>query len=160
VPWDEQTITNVWSMTKTVTSLAALLLVDRGRLDVHAPVAAYWPEFAAAGKQDVLVRPGSRRPPRGLRGQGGANVEHSITPRGPGPSWFESAQPVDFWSLRFDDAHWGGHRAKGGGYIGPGAVAGVERGAQVCPDECSYCSNAFGVYVGGLSRVVHGDSAE
>jgi CubicO group peptidase (beta-lactamase class C family) len=56
VPWDAQTITNVWSITKTVTSLAALMLVDQGRLDVHAPVAEYWPEFGAAGKQDVLVR--------------------------------------------------------------------------------------------------------
>jgi CubicO group peptidase (beta-lactamase class C family) len=39
-----------------VTSLAALMLVDRGELDVDAPVAKYWPEFGAAGKQDVLVR--------------------------------------------------------------------------------------------------------
>jgi CubicO group peptidase (beta-lactamase class C family) len=56
VPWQQDTITNVWSTTKTVTSLAALMLVDRGQLDVDAPVAQYWPEFAAAGKQDVLVR--------------------------------------------------------------------------------------------------------
>ncbi len=56
VPWQRDTITNVWSTTKTVTSLAALMLVDRGQLDVDAPVAQYWPEFAAAGKQDVLVR--------------------------------------------------------------------------------------------------------
>ena len=56
VPWDEHTITNVWSSTKTVTSLAALMLADRGELDVDQPVAKYWPEFAAAGKQDVLVR--------------------------------------------------------------------------------------------------------
>jgi CubicO group peptidase (beta-lactamase class C family) len=56
VPWSEQTITNVWSSTKTVTSLAALMLADRGQLDVDAPVAAYWPEFAAAGKRDVLIR--------------------------------------------------------------------------------------------------------
>ena len=56
VPWDEHTITNVWSSTKTVTSLAALMLVDRGQLDVDAPIAKYWPEFAAGGKQDVLVR--------------------------------------------------------------------------------------------------------
>jgi CubicO group peptidase (beta-lactamase class C family) len=55
-PWERDTITNVWSSTKTVTSLAALMLVDRGELDVDAPVARYWPEFAAAGKQDVLVR--------------------------------------------------------------------------------------------------------
>src|SRR5580693_4249562 len=56
VPWSEQTITNVWSSTKTVTSLAALMLADRGQLDVDAPVARYWPEFGASGKQDVLVR--------------------------------------------------------------------------------------------------------
>jgi CubicO group peptidase (beta-lactamase class C family) len=56
IPWAEHTITNVWSSTKTVTSLAALMLVDRGELDVDAPMARYWPEFAAAGKQDILVR--------------------------------------------------------------------------------------------------------
>lgn len=55
-PWRRDTITNVWSCTKTVTSLAALLLVERGLLDVDAPVARYWPEFAAHGKEGVLVR--------------------------------------------------------------------------------------------------------
>jgi len=47
VPWTENTITNVFSTTKTMTSLAALVLVDRGELDLDANVAAYWPEFAA-----------------------------------------------------------------------------------------------------------------
>ncbi len=56
LPWQHDTITNVWSSTKTVTSLATLMLVDRGLLDVHAPVADYWPEFAGGGKQGVLVR--------------------------------------------------------------------------------------------------------
>ena len=56
IPWTEHTITNVWSSTKTVTSLAALMLADRGELDVDAPVAKYWPEFGARGKQDILVR--------------------------------------------------------------------------------------------------------
>jgi CubicO group peptidase (beta-lactamase class C family) len=55
-PWRRDMITNVWSCTKTVTSLAALLLVERGLLDVDAPVARYWPEFAANGKEGVLVR--------------------------------------------------------------------------------------------------------
>src|ERR1700759_1575900 len=55
-PWDEHTITNVWSTTKTITSLAALMLAERGQLDVDAPVAQYWPEFAASGKEGVLVR--------------------------------------------------------------------------------------------------------
>ena len=55
-PWTEDTIVNGWSTTKTVLALAALMLVDRGELDVHAPVADYWPEFAAKGKKDVEVR--------------------------------------------------------------------------------------------------------
>jgi len=55
-PWDEQTLTNVWSTTKTMTFLCALMLADRGELDFHAPVATYWPEFAAAGKGAVEVR--------------------------------------------------------------------------------------------------------
>jgi CubicO group peptidase (beta-lactamase class C family) len=56
VPWTEDTITNVWSTTKTVTNLAALMLADRGLLDVYAPIARYWPEYAANGKQDIEVR--------------------------------------------------------------------------------------------------------
>ena len=56
VPWERDTITNVWSTTKTMTALAALVLVDRGELDIHAPVARYWPEFAANGKEAVEVR--------------------------------------------------------------------------------------------------------
>lgn len=56
VPWGRDTLTNVWSISKTVTSLALLLLIDRGAVDPDAPVAAYWPEFAAAGKESVLVR--------------------------------------------------------------------------------------------------------
>ncbi len=55
-PWGKDTITNVWSTTKTMTSLCALVLVERGLLDVNAPVAQYWPEFAANGKANVLVR--------------------------------------------------------------------------------------------------------
>lgn len=55
-PWERDTITNVWSSTKTITSLAALVLVDRGELDVYAPVAQYWPEFAANGKESIEVR--------------------------------------------------------------------------------------------------------
>lgn len=55
-PWQSDTITNVWSTTKTMTALCALVLVDRGQLDLDAPVTRYWPEFGAAGKQQVLVR--------------------------------------------------------------------------------------------------------
>jgi CubicO group peptidase (beta-lactamase class C family) len=55
-PWERDTITNVWSTTKTVTNLAALMLVDRGLIDAYAPVADYWPEFAASGKEAIEVR--------------------------------------------------------------------------------------------------------
>ena len=55
-PWERDTITNVWSTTKTMTFLCMLMLADRGELDFHAPVARYWPEFAAAGKERVEVR--------------------------------------------------------------------------------------------------------
>jgi CubicO group peptidase (beta-lactamase class C family) len=55
-PWHRDTITNVWSSTKTVMAVCALMLADRGQLDLDAPVAKYWPEFAANGKEGVLVR--------------------------------------------------------------------------------------------------------
>jgi len=55
-PWERDTITNVWSTTKTMTSISALTLVERGELDVYAPVAKYWPEFAQNGKADIKVR--------------------------------------------------------------------------------------------------------
>ena len=56
VPWTENTIANVFSSTKTMTALAALVLVDRGELDLDANVAKYWPEFAARGKENIKVR--------------------------------------------------------------------------------------------------------
>jgi CubicO group peptidase (beta-lactamase class C family) len=55
-PWERDTITTVWSTTKTMTALCALILADRGDIDLDAPVARYWPEFAAAGKENILLR--------------------------------------------------------------------------------------------------------
>ncbi|MFA3834782.1 MULTISPECIES: serine hydrolase domain-containing protein [Streptomyces] len=54
--WERDTVVNVWSTTKGPTALCAHILIDRGLLDPDAPVATYWPEFAAAGKEGVLVR--------------------------------------------------------------------------------------------------------
>jgi CubicO group peptidase (beta-lactamase class C family) len=56
LPWAENTITCVFSTTKAMTTLAALVLADRGDLDVDAGVATYWPEFAAHGKSRIKVR--------------------------------------------------------------------------------------------------------
>lgn len=55
-PWGRDTIVNVFSTTKTMTALCALILADWGELDLHAPVARYWPEFAQAGKDQIEVR--------------------------------------------------------------------------------------------------------
>jgi CubicO group peptidase (beta-lactamase class C family) len=55
-PWQEDTLTNVWSTTKPMTSLCAHVLMDRVGLDPDAPVASYWPEFAAAGKGEIPLR--------------------------------------------------------------------------------------------------------
>lgn len=54
-PWEKDTIVNLYSTTKTVTALAALMLIDQCRLDVNEKVSKYWPEFAANGKQDIKV---------------------------------------------------------------------------------------------------------
>src|SRR5262245_5387994 len=55
-PWDRDTIVHVMSTTKGLTALIANRLVERGELDLDAPVAKYWPEFARAGKESIPVR--------------------------------------------------------------------------------------------------------
>ncbi len=55
-PWEQDTLVNVWSTTKMMAALCVLVLHDRGALSVDDPVAAHWPEFAANGKEAVLVR--------------------------------------------------------------------------------------------------------
>jgi CubicO group peptidase (beta-lactamase class C family) len=54
--WDEDTTTLVFSSTKGVTAVCVHQLVEQGRLDLDAPVADYWPEFAANGKGHIPVR--------------------------------------------------------------------------------------------------------
>ena len=51
--WEEDTIINVWSSTKNMASLCALLLFEKGLLDFDAPVAEYWPEFSENGKEKL-----------------------------------------------------------------------------------------------------------
>lgn len=55
-PWDRDTIVAVASTTKGAAAICAHLLVQRGLLDLNAPVVTYWPEFGAAGKQHIPVR--------------------------------------------------------------------------------------------------------
>ncbi|MFX1287650.1 MAG: serine hydrolase domain-containing protein [Promethearchaeota archaeon] len=54
--WNKDTIVNVFSTTKIMTALCVYLLIDRGLIDVEAPVCKYWPEFAQATKENVLVK--------------------------------------------------------------------------------------------------------
>ncbi|MGW0200885.1 serine hydrolase domain-containing protein [Nonomuraea sp. NPDC003201] len=74
-PWERDTLQLVYSTTKAVTATCALLLSQRGELDLDAPVAEYWPEFAANGKKRIPVR-------WLLTHQAGLPaIDHPITPR-------------------------------------------------------------------------------
>jgi CubicO group peptidase (beta-lactamase class C family) len=55
-PWRQDTLVNVFSVGKAMAALSLLILVERGSVDLDAPVARYWPEFAARGKAEVTVR--------------------------------------------------------------------------------------------------------
>lgn len=55
-PWQRDTLVNVYSTSKGLGALCAHILVDRGQLDLDAPVASYWPEFAQQGKAQIPVR--------------------------------------------------------------------------------------------------------
>jgi len=55
-PWTRDTLVNIYSTTKGLAAMCAHRLVDQGKLDLDAPVAKYWPEFAQAGKDKLPVR--------------------------------------------------------------------------------------------------------
>ena len=54
--WNEDTIVSTASITKTMAAISALILADKGELDLDAPVMNYWPEFGVKGKEHVLVK--------------------------------------------------------------------------------------------------------
>lgn len=55
-PYTDTTLQMVASATKGAMALCVLRLVDQGKVDLDAPLASYWPEFGAAGKDRVTVR--------------------------------------------------------------------------------------------------------
>ena len=55
-PWHEDTLVDVFSVGKAMATTCVLVLAERGQVDLEAPVSRYWPEFAAAGKEEVTVR--------------------------------------------------------------------------------------------------------
>lgn len=54
--FEHDTIVQLYSSTKTMTALCALYLADQGEIDLDAPVAKYWPEFATEGKGEIAIR--------------------------------------------------------------------------------------------------------
>lgn len=56
LPWEQDTIVNVYSSTKTMAALCLLVLADRGEVDLYGKVAKYWPEYAQNGKEATEVR--------------------------------------------------------------------------------------------------------
>jgi len=55
-PWERRTLVNLFSIGKGLSAAVVARLIGEGLLDADAPVARYWPEFAAAGKGTVTVR--------------------------------------------------------------------------------------------------------
>lgn len=76
--WQRDTITNVWSSTKTMMFLVLLELADKGALTLHDPVHRHWPEFAANGKESVTVA-------------------HLMAHTAGLPGWDRPMQPSDFY---------------------------------------------------------------
>ena len=55
-PWQKDTLVGFYSVGKPIAALCTLQLVERGELELDAPVATWWPEFAVAGKQAITLR--------------------------------------------------------------------------------------------------------
>jgi CubicO group peptidase (beta-lactamase class C family) len=55
-PWQRDALQLIFSATKAATTVCLLRLVERGEIDLDAPVVTYWPEFEAAGKAGIPVR--------------------------------------------------------------------------------------------------------
>jgi len=55
-PWTDDTLSVIWSATKGAVAVLVHVLAQRGDLDLDAPVARYWPEFARAGKERITIR--------------------------------------------------------------------------------------------------------
>ncbi len=77
VPWSADTAPMVFSATKGMASTVIHRLADRGLIDYDAPVARYWPEFAANGKSTLTVSEVMRHQ-AGLSGLRGATMDHLV----------------------------------------------------------------------------------
>ncbi len=89
-PWQQDTITSVFSVTKTMTALCALILADRGQLDLDAPVGRYWPEFATAGQ-------GQRQGQRQRQRKDKVLVRHLLSHTAGLPYWTGPIEEIYDW---------------------------------------------------------------
>ncbi|HZQ83675.1 MAG TPA: serine hydrolase domain-containing protein [Acidimicrobiales bacterium] len=111
-PWQEDTLAILMSSTKGMAALCAQILADRGQLDVDAPVCTYWPEFAANGKDGVLVRHvlthtagvvgfGDGRPPLGWDGAGWDDADAIAAALAAAPAWWAPGEKFGYHALTF-----------------------------------------------------------
>ena len=80
IPWTEETLSIVFSATKGATAICAHMLASRGELDLDAPVAKYWPEFAQSGKENIPVK-------MLLNHQAGLSAVRETLPQGAYADW-------------------------------------------------------------------------
>jgi len=106
-PWQRDTIINNFSTTKTMTALCMLILADRGEVDLDAPIARYWPEFAQNGKSQVLVKhvlahssglPGWTEP---LTFEGLCDIENSTALLARQEPWWEPGTTTGYHAITF-----------------------------------------------------------
>ena len=56
IPWQRDTLVNVFSTSKAITDITLLIAYDRGIVDIDTPICQYWPEFAQNGKEAITTR--------------------------------------------------------------------------------------------------------
>ena len=92
--WERDTVSIVFSCTKAATALCAHLLIDRGLLDLDAPIVDYWPAFGAGGKESATVR-------MALNHSAGAPVLRAPLKQDGFCDWDYMVQRIET-----EDAHW------------------------------------------------------
>ena len=105
--WHSDTIANLFSCTKTFTAVTALQLVAEGKLQLDAPVARYWPEFAQSGKAKVTLRqvmnhtaglPALRAPDHNAMMY---DWEHMVRVLAAEPLWWEAGTDLGYGTTTF-----------------------------------------------------------
>ncbi|HIG21280.1 serine hydrolase domain-containing protein [Henriciella sp.] len=105
--WREDTVSIVFSCTKAATAICAHILIDRGELELQAPVSKYWPEFAKAGKEKTTVQmmlnhesaiPALREP---VKEKGFLDWDYMIKRMEDEPAWWEPGTRNGYHMVNF-----------------------------------------------------------